>query len=97
GLSLAEALSHGCPVISYDVRYGPSDLLAGGGGVLVPDGDVDALAEALRRVLTDAELREGFAAQAPAAASVWSSTTAINALATTVRDVLDAPSRRARM
>lgn len=97
GLSLAEALSHGCPVISYDVRYGPSDLLAGGGGILVPDGDVDALADALRRVLTETELREGFAAEAPAAASVWSSTTAINALATTVREVLAAPSRRARM
>ena len=30
GLSIAEALVHGCPVVAYDVRYGPRDLLADG-------------------------------------------------------------------
>lgn len=94
GLSLAEALSHACPVISYDIRYGPSDLLAGGGGILVPDGDEAALADAVHRVLTDAELRERLTAEAPAAASIWSSEHALEAFATTVRDVLAAPARR---
>ena len=95
GLSLAEALAHGRPVVSYDVRYGPSDLLAGGGGLLVPDGDEAALADALRRVLTDAELRTRLAVEAPAAASVWGDDRTLEALAATVRDVLATASRRA--
>ncbi|MDF2045223.1 glycosyltransferase, partial [Microbacterium sp. Kw_RZR3] len=37
GLALAEALAHGTPVVAYDIRYGPRDMLAGGGGILVPD------------------------------------------------------------
>jgi poly(glycerol-phosphate) alpha-glucosyltransferase len=94
GLSLAEALAHGCPVVSYDVRYGPSDLLARGGGILVPDGDEPALADALCRVLTDTELRERLSAEAPGAASVWSADRALAALAAVVRDVLASPPRR---
>lgn len=94
GLALAEALAHGRPVVSYDVRYGPGDLLAAGGGILVRDGDETALADALRRVLRDAALRERLSAEAPAAASVWSATRTIDALAATVRDVLDVPARR---
>ena len=30
GLAIAEALAHGCPVIAYDVRYGPREILAAG-------------------------------------------------------------------
>ena len=96
GMSILEALLHDVPVVSYDVRYGPGDLLAAGGGFLVPDGDEAALAEALREVLTDAGLRARLAAEAPAAASAWSAERATEALAHTVRDVLAAPSRRAR-
>lgn len=94
GLSLAEALSHSRPVVSYDVRYGPSDLLASGGGLLVPGGDQQALAAALARVLTDSALYERLAQEAPAAASVWSNERALDALANAVRDVLEAPPRR---
>ncbi len=94
GLSLAEALMHARPVVSYDVRYGPSDLLSGGGGLLVTDGDETALAEALRRVLTDDELRTRLVEEAPAAASAWRAERTVVALAATVRDVLAVPSRR---
>jgi len=94
GLSILEALLHDVPVVSYDVRYGPGDLLAGGGGILVPDGDEAALADALRRVLTDPELHARLVAEASVAASAWSAERAIEALAATVREVLTAPSRR---
>jgi SAM-dependent methyltransferase len=62
GMAVAEALAHGVPVIStptggieelIGVRLQP-DLAA---GLLVPPGDVNALASALGRVLTDARLR----------------------------------------
>jgi poly(glycerol-phosphate) alpha-glucosyltransferase len=53
GLSILEALSNGCPVISYDVNYGPREMiLPGVKGELVRPGDIDAIAGAMRRVLS---------------------------------------------
>lgn len=94
GLSLAEALAHARPVVSYDVRYGPSDLLTAGGGILLPDGDETALADAIRQVLTDEDLWDRLSNEAPATASTWSAERALVALDSTVRDVLAAPPRR---
>ncbi len=95
GLALTEALVHGCPAVVYDVRYGPRDLLASGGGILVPDGDEDALVDALVRMLTDAALRERLAAEAVAASRAVDPAHAMAALAAAVTDVLARPSRRA--
>jgi glycosyltransferase involved in cell wall biosynthesis len=48
GLATAETLAAGTPVVSYDYRYGPRDLVVSGvNGYLVPDGDVGALARRL--------------------------------------------------
>ena len=94
GLSIVEALAAGCPVVSYDVRYGPGDALRRGGGLLVPAGDERMLADAIRRVLTDAPLRERLAADAPVAASAWSEDAAMAALAAAARLALSAPPRR---
>jgi glycosyltransferase involved in cell wall biosynthesis len=56
--SVMESLSLGVPVIGTRIR-GILDLLEGGGGLLVPVGDVTALAEAMSRVLDhQAESRE---------------------------------------
>lgn len=94
GLSIAEALVHGCPVVAYDVKYGPRDLLAAGGGILVPDADLDALAAALVQLLTDVELRAQLTAEAVAAARAVHPEHAMAALAQAVDDVLARPSRR---
>ena len=57
-LVLLETLAHGCPVVSYDVRYGPAEIVADGvDGFLVAPGDVDTLARRVVEVLTDRELR----------------------------------------
>ena len=56
GLSILEALSNGCPVISYDVNYGPREMIVPGvTGELVQPGDVDGIAGAMRRVLLAAD------------------------------------------
>lgn len=48
GLFGLESLSYGTPLISFAVKYGPRDLLAGhNGGVLVTANDEQALAQAL--------------------------------------------------
>ncbi len=46
GLTLAEALACGTPVVAYDVGAAP-EIVTPETGVLVPEGDVAALAEAL--------------------------------------------------
>jgi poly(glycerol-phosphate) alpha-glucosyltransferase len=52
-LVLLESMAAGCVPISYDVRYGPDELLIDGEtGFLVPPGDVAALADTIERFLS---------------------------------------------
>lgn len=94
GLVVVEALSHGCPVISYDVGYGPHDMLSSGGGMLVPSGDVGALADAVIGVLLDADVRERLTGEAVAVARGMSVEASMDALADAVARALSGPSRR---
>lgn len=52
GLAIIEALSAGIPVVSFDVRYGPAEVI-GDGGILVPPGDVSRLSAAILSLLDD--------------------------------------------
>jgi poly(glycerol-phosphate) alpha-glucosyltransferase len=56
-LAIAEAMALGCPSISYEISYGPPEMISDGlSGLLVPSGDIDALASAITKVLGDPEL-----------------------------------------
>ncbi|GAB3669551.1 hypothetical protein GCM10027589_37240 [Actinocorallia lasiicapitis] len=58
GLALAEAMSHGLVPVSFDCPYGPGEIIAPGeDGLLVPNGDIEAMTDALRTVITDREKR----------------------------------------
>lgn len=58
GLVLLESLASGCPVVSYDVKYGPGDIVVDGvNGFLVPAGSKRALANRVVEVLSDEALR----------------------------------------
>jgi glycosyltransferase involved in cell wall biosynthesis len=66
---LLEALAHGRPIVATDCPTGPREILDDGrAGMLVPIGDVDAMADALARIVTDAALRDTMTANALARA-----------------------------
>lgn len=60
-VSVLEALRAGTPVISTRIDGMPEDLTDGVDSLLVEPGNVDSLADALRLLLTDPELRERLA------------------------------------
>ncbi|MBO9328849.1 glycosyl transferase [Achromobacter sp. HZ01] len=73
GNVLVEALCLGVPVISTDCPHGPAEILdAGRYGLLVPVGDAAALADAVRRLAYDSEMRQRLAAQGPERADAFS-------------------------
>jgi poly(glycerol-phosphate) alpha-glucosyltransferase len=50
-LVLLEGMAAGCIPISFDIPYGPSDIITDGvNGFLIPDGDTDAMAAAIVRL-----------------------------------------------
>jgi glycosyltransferase involved in cell wall biosynthesis len=57
GLAVIEAMGCACPVIASDLPALRETVEHGITGILVPAGDVDELAQAMRMVLADASLR----------------------------------------
>lgn len=64
-VTLAEALAHGLPAVSFDCETGPRDIIRHEtDGLLVPAGDANALLGALDRLMRDDDLRARFSASA---------------------------------
>lgn len=63
--TLAEALAHGLPAVSFNCDTGPRDIIRHGvDGLLVPPGDSRELMFALDQIMADSQLRRRFAARA---------------------------------
>ena len=64
-LSTLESMSRGCPVVSYDIKYGPREQITDGvDGFLVPAGDTSALAQRVIELLRSPELVQRMSAAA---------------------------------
>lgn len=61
-LTMAEAMTHGVPVVTYDMPY--LTVLQGGGHISVPQGDAYAAGNAIIRLLTDGSLLRSMGAEA---------------------------------
>ena len=56
---MIEAMACGLPAVCFDFKCGPRDIIAEGeNGLIVPDGDIEGLADALVRLMKDDELRK---------------------------------------
>ena len=65
GMVLVEAMSRGVPAISFDCVCGPSDIISHEkNGLLVRNGDIVDLAEAMKRVMLDDEYRRRLSEEA---------------------------------
>ena len=62
---MIEAMACGLPVVSFGFKCGPRDIIREGrNGLVVPEGDIPALAAAMARLMTDDALREGMSREA---------------------------------
>jgi len=93
GLSIAEALARGLPVVSFDARYGPREAIADA-GIVVPPGDVEAFAGAIIALLRDDRRRAELSSRARMAATAFAPDAVRPALVAALRSAVENPSRR---
>ena len=63
--ALIEAMAYGLPVVSFNCKTGPSDIITHGvDGLLVADGKADKLTQSIDRLMSNANLRKKLAKQA---------------------------------
>jgi poly(glycerol-phosphate) alpha-glucosyltransferase len=56
-LATLESMSHGCPVVSYDIKYGPRDQITDGvDGFLVEAEDIQGMADRVLELIRDPAL-----------------------------------------
>lgn len=64
-LVLLEAMASALPIVSFDCPRGPSDIITPQEtGILVPDNDIEAFAQALDSLMIDAHLRHSMSQKA---------------------------------
>ena len=70
---MIEAMACGLPVVSFDFKCGPKDIIRQGeNGLLVHNGDVDGLADAMMEVMADDDYRKMLSENAKAVVDTYS-------------------------
>ncbi|MDX3909608.1 MAG: glycosyltransferase family 4 protein [Sphingobium sp.] len=88
---LGEAMAAGLPVVAFDCDFGPAEMISHGvDGLLVPAGDVAAMAVALSQVMADSALRERLGRAAKISSERFSPPRIIARWDALIEDVLEA-------
>lgn len=70
---MIEAMAYGLPVVTFDFKCGPKDIISNGeNGLLVANGDIKGLANAMMRVMGDDDLRTNLSENASKVVSTYS-------------------------
>ena len=70
---MIEAMACGLPVVTFDFKCGPKDIIRPGeNGLLVPNGDIQGLADAMMQVMDDEAYRKRLSANARQIVSTYS-------------------------
>lgn len=70
---MIEAMACGLPAVCFDFLCGPRDIIANGvNGLIVPEGDLQALADAMRQLMEHPERLEDMSAHARKISEVYS-------------------------
>ena len=73
GMVLVEAMACGVPAVAFDCKCGPKDIIRQGeNGLLVADGDIEGLAEAMMRLMKDETLRKRMSENAKSIVNTYS-------------------------
>ncbi len=75
GMVMIEALSCGIPVVSFDFRCGPREFIIDGeNGLLVPNDDIPTLAQAMKTMMQNEQMRQSMSGKAKEIATQYSET-----------------------
>lgn len=70
---MIEAMSCGLPVVTFDCKCGPKDIIQDGiNGLLVKNGDINGLAEAMIRLMANESYRQELSANARKVTDIYS-------------------------
>lgn len=76
---MIEAMACGLPVVSFDYKCGPKDIIHDGvNGLIVRDGDIDGLADAMMKVMADYEYRKSLSEGAREIVATYSEENVMN-------------------
>lgn len=72
-MAILEALSYGCPVLSYDINYGPEEMIQNGqNGELIKANDERQLYRRILHLLTHRDILQRYSLNAPASVEKYS-------------------------
>ena len=70
---MIEAMACGVPAVCFDFLCGPRDIIAEGvNGLIVPEGDLQALADAMQKLMENSALLEDMSAHAKGISKTYS-------------------------
>lgn len=65
GMVITESLAAGAPVIAYDFKYGPQDIILNNeNGIIVENGNIEELSQAIIKILSTPELQNNLSEKA---------------------------------